>query len=553
MEKEFEETALKAPSEIDGRTIMWTYESLDEDHELEQFFAGIPGFCSSKVVDNPQSSLSSLRSWTLARALIEFLERTWSSNLVSETIKMRRLVICVRAIDAAHLSKAAYQIFLDHRAALFRSVELRHSLISWGNNDDRKTSLFAQCIIACIIANVSQRNERWFSLTMRHLGISEHVLRSYLDHGDSMLLASLVHFTRQFVRNFFKVNWEEFPLSHIFRRLRPNFNVQNTIPRLQHDFCSLWNEIFRQEGDTNHPVLSFILREIRPIYVALHQGSTLYDRYQLCGISTHRIDSASDLNEVDDAGTTDTARAPITTSSALYHYDPVPSLIPPVTEYHAPPSPTSGLDHAIPHLVYERSRNGMLDHITPLASSFHPAPLENDRISDGTAADSIQGTTDPSAISSMVGTGLRSTSSHDTLSQPTRNVTMAAPPFVPDTVPSPIPLLTVSPDPAACHISADPTVNQSGGPPDDGLIPLFSSQIFTSFPLASRATTCFDSNATTDIEPPDAPGDTLDPDGRVLSQPLIQPFPDVTADSPRLEGHDPHILPLYFHAHGIPG
>jgi len=540
MEKEFEETALRPSSEINGRTLMWTYESLDEDHELEQFFAGIPGFCNSKVVDKPQSSLDSLRSWTSARALIEFLERTWSSNLVSETIKIRRLVICVRAIDAAHLSKAAYQtlaIFFDHRAALFRSVELGHSLISWGNNDDRKTSLFAQYIIACIVVNVSQRNGCWFSLTMHHLGISEHVLRGYLDYGDSMLLASLIHFTRQFVRNFLKANWEEFPLAHVFRWLGPNFNVQNTIPGLQHDFCDLWNEIFRQGDDTNNPVLSFILREIHPIYVALHQDSTLYSQYQLCDISSHRIAPASNLNEVDDGRTAGTPRAPITTSSALYHHDPVPSLILPVTEYDAPPSPTSGLNHAIPHLLDEKSRNGVLDNIIPVASSFHPTPLDNDRISNGIAADPIQGTgtTDPSAISSMV--NFRSTSSHDTASRPTRNMITATPSFAPDTVPSPIPPLTVSPDPGARHISADPTVNQSGGPPDDGLMSPSSPPIFTPFPLASRAISRFDSNATTKIGPPDAPGDTLDPDGRAVSLSLTQPFPDVTADSPRLEDH----------------
>src|SRR5260221_5991715 len=103
MEKEFEKTALEALSEIDGRALIWTFESLDEDHELEQFFAGLPGFYSSKVVHNPQSSLAGLR-FRVAWALKGFLERTWSSNLVSEAIKIRRLVICIRATDAAHLS-----------------------------------------------------------------------------------------------------------------------------------------------------------------------------------------------------------------------------------------------------------------------------------------------------------------------------------------------------------------------------------------------------------------------------------------------------------------
>jgi len=350
------------------------------------------------------------------------------------------------------------------------------------------------------------------------LGISEHVLRGYLDHGSSMLLASLIHFTRQFVRNFLEANWEEFPLLHIFRRLGPNFNVQNTIPELQHDFCDLWNEIFRQGDDTNNPVLWFILREIRPIYVTLHQGSTLYGQYQLCGISSHHIDSASNLNKVDDGTTAETARAPITTSSALYHRDPVPSLIPPVTECDAPSPRGSRLDHVIPDLVdSNQARNGILDNITPVASLFQPAPLKNDRISDGTAVDPMQGTTDSSAISSMVKTGFRSTSRQGITSQLTRDMT-----------------------PGAHHISADPTVNQSGGPPDDGLASLTSSQNFTSFtpfPFASRAISCFNSGATTEIGPPDAPGDTLDPDGRIVPQSLTQPFPDVTVDSPWLEDH----------------
>ena len=447
MEKEFEGTALKAPSEIDGRALMWTYESLDEDHELEQFFAGLPGFCSSKVVDNPQSSLDSLRSLTVARDLNGFLERTWSSNLVSETIKIRRLLICIRAVDAAHLWDAAYEIFefFEYRPALFWSIELGHFLINWGNNDDQETTWFARGIVASIITTVLQYNDlndRWFSLTAHHLDISEHVLRGYLDHGDSVLLANLISFTRRFVRKPLKVNLEKFPLSHIFRRLGSNYNVQNTLPGLQHDFCSLWNEIVIQTRDRDDHLLFYILGKIHPIYVAFHHGSTPYGHYQLCSIPSHRIDFASNLNEVGDGRTAETTPAPITTSPALHHRDAVPSLVPPITEYDVPP-PTSNLDHAIPHLVDERSRNGTLDNTTRVASSFPVARLENDRISDGSASNPIQleGTTDPSAISSMVNSGSRPASVHGTASRPTGDMKTTAS-FVPDTVPSPIPLTT---------------------------------------------------------------------------------------------------------------
>ncbi|KAH9958004.1 hypothetical protein BC827DRAFT_1269801 [Russula dissimulans] len=39
-----EETAEELGSAIDGRALSWMLESLDEDHELERFFAAIPGF-----------------------------------------------------------------------------------------------------------------------------------------------------------------------------------------------------------------------------------------------------------------------------------------------------------------------------------------------------------------------------------------------------------------------------------------------------------------------------------------------------------------------------
>jgi len=65
-------------------------------------------------------------------------------------------------------------------------------------------------------------------------------------------------------------------------------------------------------------------------------------------------------------------------------------------------------------------------------------------------------------------------------------MTTATPSPVPDTVPFPVPLLTVNPE----------------------------------------------------IGPLDAPDDTLDPNRRLVSQSLTQPLPDITADRPQLEDHD---------------
>jgi len=278
---------------------------------------------------------------------------------------------------------------------------------------------------------------------------------------------------------------------------------------------------------------------MHPIYVVLHPGSTPFDPYQLCSLPSHLMDSASHLSEVDGGRIEETARTPITTSPALHFHDAVPPVISPIAEYDDPPSPTSNLDHAIPRLADERSRNEILNNITPVTSSFHLTPLENDRLSDGTAADPIQETTDPSAISSMANAGSRPTSSHGTAARP-RSITTIAPSFVPDTVPPSVPLLAISPQPPAPHISTDPTVSQSGRSPDDGSMSLSSSQTFTSFPLTPQVVSGFDPNATTEIGPLDPPDDTLGPIRRVISQSFTPSSPDVAEYSLRPEdGDDP--------------
>ena len=527
MEKESEYTALNAPSEIDGRALIWTFESLDEDHELEQFFAGISGFCNSTLVLNPQSGLEGLRKFPLGFVLNGLLERTWSSNLVPETIKQRRLVTCIRAIDAAYLGDAAYRIltrFFDKQPALLRSVELGHSLICWGNNDDGKTSLFSQVIISCIISNAPQRNERWFSLTTHHLGISDDVLRSYLDHGNSVSLAILIHLIRHFIHNSFEDRWEWLSESC---NAWPQFDldVQNTLPGLQHEFCDLWNEVVLKRRDRASDTLSNILERFRTIYDALHQGSTLNDEYHLCSFPAHRIRSTSPLIKVDGDKQAEIAVAPII-APPLYNHDPLPSVILPVTKCDTPPSLTSNLDHAIPHLVVEQSRNV----ITPAALSFRLAPLDNDQIS---AADSIQKTTVPSAISYLANTGSRSASGYGTASRRTGNMTTATPSLVPDTLSSPIPLLTVTSDPAAPHISADLTVSQSGRSPEGGSTSHPLSQNFNPVSLASEVTFSLDSNSAMEIGPLDGPDRTLDPNPRIMFQPFTPSSPDVAEHSLR--------------------
>jgi hypothetical protein len=82
-----EETAQGLRSAIDGRALLWTLESLDEDLDLERFFAAIPGFCDSRRVVDPAGTFIKPNDKRISATLIQFMERTLSSSLISEPVK----------------------------------------------------------------------------------------------------------------------------------------------------------------------------------------------------------------------------------------------------------------------------------------------------------------------------------------------------------------------------------------------------------------------------------------------------------------------------------
>ena len=336
--KTAEETVGTVSSEMVGRALKWTFESLYEDDELERFFASIPGFCGSKVFDDPHRSLAQLDSWTSAQALEVFLDHSWSSNLVSEAVKQRRLVICVRAADAARLYFASewilLRVFSGHFRGVLESVEMGRALIS--NSTNIEMGICAQSIVASIIASVRKRDSGWFALTMDQLGVSENILRDYVSYGDSVLLANLIHIARQI---FLSANRDLVPQTHNILRLVSQFDVRNSLPELRHNFCALWNQIVlevQNNGTYFTPLL--ILVHTRHIYAVLHQGSNssptaatfasvddsdavLYQpsSYPLCDCPGHLSDPPSDMHGLDDAKIAETVHAFAIPSSADLH------------------------------------------------------------------------------------------------------------------------------------------------------------------------------------------------------------------------------------------
>ena len=329
MRKTAEETALKLPPEIDTRTFIWTFDSLDEDHELERFFSGLPGFRNSKVVKDPLPDLTSEQQGKLLNTLIGLLDRTSSSDLLPSQVKTRRTVICAKAIDRVNSPQALWQVLngivSEDQFGRVQSAEIAHLLRGWNNGRGEVTALM-RAIVSSVIARAQQRNDLWFAMAADEMGVSESLLRDYATRGDSLSLFILIHVVRQQFSFNWSLSWPMLEFSKVLEAAS-KFNVSDTSPELQHEFCALWNQIVRKVNrlfpiplHMRRSMKLYILARIRNVYLALHQDADpalsrlsafdadedLYLRsfsFPLCDTSGHHPDSTPHIHDVSNSTT----------------------------------------------------------------------------------------------------------------------------------------------------------------------------------------------------------------------------------------------------------
>ncbi|KAH9031427.1 hypothetical protein EDB83DRAFT_2525802 [Lactarius deliciosus] len=134
---------------------------------------------------------------------------------------------------------------------------------------------------AAIITHVQERDQHWFHIVMRQLDITEDTLHVYLDNGDSLFLANLIHIVQRL--SVPPHDGVEYTLSldglirHTLRIAR-NFDAVGTLPELQSHFCALWNQITfmahdQQVSEVERRYARTILRMIRSVYISLHDGT----------------------------------------------------------------------------------------------------------------------------------------------------------------------------------------------------------------------------------------------------------------------------------------
>jgi hypothetical protein len=284
MKKAAARFALQLSSDIDYRALSWMFRTLNDDDEFEQFFDALPSLCDSEALEDPQRAFIKPNQNILSRALIGMMDRTLLSDLVPKEVKQRRIIICVKAIDATSLLGPWWTL----RRVLFgdwhgfsRSIHFGLFVQSWKSISHSVTAFYAQYVITITLASVQGRDDNWFRLASGQLNASKSLLRNSFAHDDSILLANAIFIIRRTIQTFSAS--EERHQSDIIHasskalEILCRFDTQNTLAEHQHQFCSLWNQLVDTAQDDDYPYITnlstLILKKARRLYITLHEGT----------------------------------------------------------------------------------------------------------------------------------------------------------------------------------------------------------------------------------------------------------------------------------------
>ena len=314
VEKRAEEIVEEQSSGIDVRILGWTLSALGDDVSLEKFFETIPGLFNSKLVNHLERDFPEKLLKSFFGTLNGFLGRTLSSNSVTESVKSRRFIICR---DITDIIPCPYNSLRDDFDSHFHKetvlIDRLQAMARWRTNLSHDVSNAARNGIILRLPRSQERDGRWIALASYACGLAaHHIKRNVAMGGDNMLLATLIHVSRQAIHS----REDLLGMLGLVDALT-QFDIRHTIPGLQRDFCTAWNEFVkeaRNQGSYTRayttPVLALdILLRIRHLYITLHQGTdaapTAFklasirnlklqpSSYPLCDIASHHPDSTA--------------------------------------------------------------------------------------------------------------------------------------------------------------------------------------------------------------------------------------------------------------------
>ena len=228
---------------------------------------------------------------------------------------MRRTAICRKAICPTNIlgliSPALVRVTSEDQYGRVQSAEIASLVRGWDNGENEQTTVLTRLTVSTVIARAQRRDDIWFTVASDEMRVSKSVLQNYAAHGNNLSLAILNYVIRQ---QFIFERHLSFAcdLSQVLKAAS-EFNVLDTSPELQHEFCELWNQVVHEGSSWT---TWYILRPIRNIYLTLHQhtdsaptafSTSTNDEdiilahpstYPLCTIPGHRPHPATDIHDL---------------------------------------------------------------------------------------------------------------------------------------------------------------------------------------------------------------------------------------------------------------
>jgi hypothetical protein len=227
--------ALASDKGMITRALGWTLDRLDEEGEMVQFAAGIPGFSRSIGVKDAVSILDEApRCSTLHRSLYRDITSLLirsakpgllpDSKLLPESVRQERVKICLQALyflpDAMQklLHRAADQ--LHNKKVIVSFTPLLQSAESWliaerlskaSSRVLKDVTIAARCVAAVLTTQLP--NKQTGPIVMRQLNIADpDTLDRLATPGDNLLLKNLNNLLEHTALEYIEIDPEKFPI-----------------------------------------------------------------------------------------------------------------------------------------------------------------------------------------------------------------------------------------------------------------------------------------------------------------------------------------------------
>jgi len=247
------DAVLARRSKLDRRILEWILDTLSGEDSMQRLFQSIPRFFRLKLMNDLEIIDFPLDLATrFMDRLHGFLSPTFSPSSLSGPDINRRLriyrevmnVIPGPPIDSQRLD----DILIDHRIET-ETIETGQTLARWIKKQVPSMVHHAQKRVDGVLAALPENGR--------------DALQNYINHQDNSVSLYLLN---QAIRQ--AIDTGSFEASKLPSLSRSD--IRNTLPRLQHEFCRLWNIIGGQARDQGpHSTPAKILDRIHHLYITL--------------------------------------------------------------------------------------------------------------------------------------------------------------------------------------------------------------------------------------------------------------------------------------------